>query len=97
MSLGRQERFTAGQEVPERPPLGGVRTYKGEMGAPDPQPMPPAPPGVELRCAICLNQREQRVPATTIVRGYAVCDEHVELAGAPGFDIQKVRKGRQAT
>jgi len=62
---------------------------------PEPEPIS-APPGV-IHCCICLNQRKDRLPATTIVGGYAVCDEHIELAGAPGFSIFKLGPGSTAT
>lgn len=83
MSIGRQERFGA-EQAPDRPPIGGT----GEPIT--------APPGA-ISCCICLNQRGKRLPATTIVSGYAVCDEHVELAGAPGFSIHKIRGEQRAT
>jgi hypothetical protein len=46
---------------------------------PDPAPF--------IACAICLNQRGERVPHTTIVNGYAVCDQHVSLVSQPEFSI----------
>jgi hypothetical protein len=39
-----------------------------------------------ISCAICLN-RGQRTPATTLIKGYAVCDPHVSLVSQPEFDI----------
>lgn len=94
MSIGRQERFTA-QSAADR-----------EAGVPPPAPAPDRPPiGGEpltappntIGCCICLNQQRKRLAATTVVSGYAVCDEHVELAGAPGFSIHKIRGDQHTT
>jgi hypothetical protein len=41
---------------------------------------------IAIHCAICLN-RGQDVAATTLVKGYAVCQEHMELVSRPNFDI----------
>jgi hypothetical protein len=38
-------------------------------------------------CAICFTQRGERVPHTTIVKGYAVCAGHIDLVSQPEFDI----------
>lgn len=50
--------------------------------------------GVTLHCAICLNQG-QKVQATTLVKGYASCEDHVPLVSRPGFDIFEVFGGKQ--
>ena len=41
---------------------------------------------VTVHCAICFNQGKQ-VPAFSIVKGYAVCADHVKLVSKPKFDI----------
>lgn len=41
---------------------------------------------VHISCCICLNQG-RRTQMTTIIKGYAVCDEHVALVSQPHFDI----------
>jgi hypothetical protein len=51
------------------------------------------PPGIH--CCICLNREAGRVQAVTIVKGYAVCEEHVELVSNPGFDIFKIKSQRK--
>lgn len=43
-----------------------------------------------IRCCVCLNQG-RRTAMATIVKGYAVCDEHVELVSRPDFDIFHLR------
>jgi hypothetical protein len=40
-----------------------------------------------IGCCICINQKKRRISATTVVKGYAVCDEHVELVSNPDFNI----------
>lgn len=45
------------------------------------------PSPVKIGCCVCLNIKGQRVAASTVVAGYAVCDEHIELAGRPDFSI----------
>ena len=40
-----------------------------------------------IGCAVCLNIKAHRTPATNIIKGYSVCDEHVDLADRPGFNI----------
>jgi len=40
-----------------------------------------------IACCICLNQRGVREPMTTIIKGYAVCDQHRSLVSQPEFDI----------
>lgn len=89
MSLGRAERFAAEQPKAVDEPFVLPPTTT------TPTPID-APPGT-IGCCICLNQRSRRVAATTIVAGYAVCDDHVKLAGAPGFSIQKIRGESHAT
>jgi len=39
-----------------------------------------------IHCCICLNRGEW-IAATTTVKGYSVCPEHVELVSRPNFDI----------
>jgi hypothetical protein len=39
-----------------------------------------------ISCCVCLN-RGKRESAATIVKGYAVCGEHVALVALPDFDI----------
>jgi hypothetical protein len=59
-------------------------------------------PGIDqslpaIGCAVCLNIKGDRRQATTIVSGFAVCDEHVELASHPEFSIWRLRhRGRGA-
>jgi hypothetical protein len=48
------------------------------------------PKGVTIHCCVCLNQNRW-TPATTIIKGYACCDEHVELVSRPDFDIFHLR------
>jgi len=53
-----------------------------------------APPGV-ISCCVCLNVKGKRVPATTVVKGYAVCDNHITVACAPNFNLwEMTRRGR---
>jgi hypothetical protein len=52
-----------------------------------------APPGV-ISCCLCLNIKGKRIPATTIVKGYAVCDDHIAVAAEPHFDIMRLSKRR---
>jgi len=48
-----------------------------------------------IGCAVCLNLDGSRAPATAIVHGYSVCDDHVTLASNPSFDIHHLAgKGR---
>jgi hypothetical protein len=78
VSIGRQERFTAEQQA----------------GMPGPADGPiQQPPNVDIKihCCVCLNQKSERVAATTIIAGYAVCDGHVDLVGNPGFNIHKIK------
>ena len=48
------------------------------------------PPGTHISCCVCLN-RGKRVSAVSVVKGYAVCSEHVDLVAKPGFDIFRLR------
>jgi hypothetical protein len=47
------------------------------------------PPGAEVHCCFCLNLFKgdrSRTVATTVISGYAVCDEHLEwLSAHPTF------------
>jgi hypothetical protein len=51
--------------------------------------------GGAIHCCVCLNQG-RRVEFTTVVRGYAVCDAHVELASRPDFTIFSLVTERRA-
>jgi len=42
-------------------------------------------------CCVCFNLTGKRVRMFTMVKGYAVCEEHVQLVSAPGFDIFRLR------
>jgi len=44
-----------------------------------------------VACCVCLNLQGDRIPMVTIVKGYAVCEEHIQLVSAPGFDIFRLR------
>jgi hypothetical protein len=45
-----------------------------------------------IHCAVCLNTRNPPWPqATTIINGYAVCDDHTELVSRPDFNIFTLR------
>jgi hypothetical protein len=48
-----------------------------------------------IACCICLNQRGERVPYSTIIKGYAVCDQHISLVSQPEFDIFMFGTGRR--
>ena len=48
-----------------------------------------------IGCAVCLNIKGTRVPATTIIKGYSVCDEHTEVVGRAGFNIFNLKGRRQ--
>lgn len=50
-----------------------------------------------IGCAICLNRKSERVPATVIINGLSVCDADADLASHPGFDIQKIRTQKGVT
>jgi hypothetical protein len=54
-----------------------------------------APPGV-ISCCLCLNIKGKRVPATTIVKGYAVCDDHVMVVAEPHFDLFRLSRRARA-
>jgi hypothetical protein len=47
-------------------------------------------------CCVCLNGHQGRVPATRLVKGYAVCEEHVEEIRQQDFDITKLGKRSQS-
>ena len=49
-----------------------------------------------IHCCCCLNLSGNAVPAETIVNGYAVCDEHVDLASHPKFDIFALKKEKRS-
>lgn len=55
----------------------------------------PDPAANFIACCICLNQRGERVPHSTVVKGYAVCDQHISLVSQPEFDIFTLGRGRQ--
>jgi hypothetical protein len=43
-------------------------------------PLPSGPPGTRIWCCCCLNlDNTDAADATTIVSGYAVCDQHADL------------------
>ena len=46
-----------------------------------------------VHCCICLQQGKQ-VDYETVVHGYAVCAQHVELVSQPGFDIMSLLSDR---
>ncbi|MCV7174766.1 hypothetical protein [Mycolicibacterium sphagni] len=46
-----------------------------------------------LQCTVCRMQGRQ-TPATTVARGYAVCGQHTEMSGHPGFDPASDRENR---
>jgi hypothetical protein len=54
-----------------------------------------APPGV-ISCCLCLNIKGKRVAATTIVKGYAVCDDHIQVAAEPRFDLFRMTRSSRA-
>lgn len=43
-----------------------------------------------IKCCICLNQG-QNVEATTTIKGYSVCENHIKLVSQTGFDIMRLR------
>jgi hypothetical protein len=43
-----------------------------------------------IHCCICLNFSGDLIQAVTIIKGYAVCDEHVDLVSRGEFDIFKL-------
>lgn len=45
-----------------------------------------------IGCCVCLNRGGKRVEATTVVKGYAVCANHVDLVSQPEFDIFAIGK-----
>jgi hypothetical protein len=40
-----------------------------------------------IHCCICLNGSEGRVPAITMIKGYAVCEKHVVVIRNHDFDF----------
>jgi hypothetical protein len=52
-----------------------------------------APPGT-IGCCLCLNIKGKRVAASTIVKGYAVCDDHIMVVAEPHFDIMRLARRR---
>jgi hypothetical protein len=51
-----------------------------------------------VHCCICVNQGKQ-TEYETVVNGYAVCADHMELVSQPGFDIMSLllqRRERRA-
>jgi hypothetical protein len=42
-------------------------------------------------CCVCFILTGKRVPHLTVIRGYAVCADHVELATKPEFNIFNLR------
>jgi hypothetical protein len=49
-----------------------------------------------VACACCLNFFGERRKATTIVNGYAVCDEHITLVSQPGFELRPMEKRKRS-
>ena len=48
-----------------------------------------------IGCAVCLNiDNTHRTPATTIVKGYSVCDNHAAVVARPDFDMFRLGKAR---
>jgi hypothetical protein len=43
-----------------------------------------------IHCCLCLNGSQGRVPAVLLVKGYAVCDTHVDVIRKPDFDFIKL-------
>lgn len=50
---------------------------------------------VTVHCAICLQQGKTKT-AFTVVKGYAVCEPHVQLVSKQGFDIFQLQTQRGA-
>ena len=48
-----------------------------------------------VACAVCLNQSGKRVKMATIIKGYAVCEDHIDIVSAPGFDVYMLRTDRR--
>lgn len=48
-----------------------------------------------VNCCVCLNLSGDRVAAVTVIGGYAVCQQHVELASKPGFDLWSLHAGER--
>jgi hypothetical protein len=48
-----------------------------------------------IACAVCFNQKSERVPATMLVNSISVCDDHFDIASKPSFTIWSLgtRKG----
>lgn len=43
---------------------------------------------VQIGCAVCLNMdNTHKTPATAVVKGYSVCENHVALVSNPDFNI----------
>lgn len=40
-----------------------------------------------IHCCLCLNGPEGRVPAVTMIKGYAVCERHVVVIRKHDFDF----------
>ena len=47
-------------------------------------------------CICCLKQNNPTSRAITIIRGYAVCPVHIELAAQPNFDITQLDNPHRA-
>lgn len=43
-------------------------------------------PGATIHCCVCLNQ-DRSSAAVTLIKGFAVCAEHVALVSRREFDI----------
>jgi hypothetical protein len=49
------------------------------------------PPTNFCACCVCFILMGKRVPMFTIIKGHAVCEEHMVLAAAPRFDVFRLR------
>lgn len=59
--------------------------------------LPPPPEGVEqVHCCICLNLGK-RVEAITSIRGYMICEEHVELVQNRDFNFLSIMQAARKT
>lgn len=54
-----------------------------------------ARPDITIHCAVCLNMTADRVAASTVAAGYAVCEQHVKVVSVPGFSLFQMVKERR--
>ena len=45
--------------------------------------------GYGIHCCICLNLSTKRVEAITLMHGYAVCEEHMDVIKHHDFDFSR--------